>query len=192
MEDRIVEAAIACIERDGIHRITIRGIAREAGVNSAAISYYFRSEKKLVEEALRRTLSNAFGDWEALFLRDDADPVESLRTVLQEMAEGLLRYPGMVRAHLYGLFLGVERDTPFTRRFAEFLRLMEDRWQRRFPRKTEAEVRSDLVQMTSAVMLPGVFPALFPKPYGAGLRGAGERRAYVQRLVARHAAGGGK
>ena len=39
--EKIILAAIGCIEKDGLRRVTIRGIARAAGANSAAISYYF-------------------------------------------------------------------------------------------------------------------------------------------------------
>jgi DNA-binding transcriptional regulator YbjK len=38
IKDRIVLATVACIERDGIKSVTVRAIAKEAGVNVAAAS----------------------------------------------------------------------------------------------------------------------------------------------------------
>ena len=38
-KSKIIAATIDCIEREGIQTLTIRKIAREAGVNSAAINY---------------------------------------------------------------------------------------------------------------------------------------------------------
>jgi AcrR family transcriptional regulator len=55
-----VLAALTCIERDGIEATGIREIAREAGVNSAAINYYFQSKDKLLAIALERSLEQLF------------------------------------------------------------------------------------------------------------------------------------
>jgi len=61
-EKRILEATIACIEQDGIDNLTTRKIAEQAGVNIAAINYYFRSKERLVEEAKQMTLEHMRGD----------------------------------------------------------------------------------------------------------------------------------
>ncbi len=43
-EEKIILAAINCIEKYGLENTTIRKIGEEAGTNSASISYYFRSK----------------------------------------------------------------------------------------------------------------------------------------------------
>jgi AcrR family transcriptional regulator len=42
-EEKIITAAVECIEKYGIKGTTIRQIAEQAGVNIAAVNYYFRS-----------------------------------------------------------------------------------------------------------------------------------------------------
>jgi AcrR family transcriptional regulator len=56
MEDRILEAAVACIEEYGVHRLTVRRIAAKAGVNTAAINYYFRTKEQLMDKVDELTI----------------------------------------------------------------------------------------------------------------------------------------
>lgn len=186
MEERIVNAAIACIEREGLHHVTIRGIAHEAGVNSAAISYYFRSKEKLVERALRTTLSNAFEDWEKLLADRGGDLRSVLRSVLGEMCEGTRRYPGLVKAHLYDTFVEGASHTPFMRRFNEFLIALAGKMKSSASRVTDREIGIALTQVTSAILLPGIFPGLFRANIGVDLGDARSRAAYVDRLIDRY------
>jgi len=186
VEERIVNAAIACIEREGLHHVTIRGIAHEAGVNSAAISYYFRSKEKLVERALRTTLSNAFEDWEKLLADRGGDLRSVLRSVLGEMCEGTRRYPGLVKAHLYDTFVEGASHTPFMRRFNEFLIALAGKMKSSASRVTDREIGIALTQVTSAILLPGIFPGLFRANIGVDLGDARSRAAYVDRLIDRY------
>jgi AcrR family transcriptional regulator len=181
-QSRIVDAAITCIEKEGLQGVTIRGIARTAGVNSAAISYYFRSKDKLVEEALKTTLANAFEDWETLLRSTDNDFRETLKTVLTELFEGARGYPGLVKAHLYDSFVHGTYTTLFVRRFNEFLAVLSERREKAAPKMTDAA----LVQMLSAVLFPGVFAGLFRKSTAVGLSDSAARAGYVDDLVQRY------
>jgi AcrR family transcriptional regulator len=57
---RILEAAFRCLARDGYAALSVREIARDAGVNHALINYYFGSKDRLViavlDEANQRLL----------------------------------------------------------------------------------------------------------------------------------------
>lgn len=181
-----MDAAITCIEREGLHHVTIRGIAHEAGVNSAAISYYFRSKEKLVEKALRTTLANAFEDWEKLLADRRGDLRKVLRSVLGEMFEGTRRYPGLVKAHLYDTFVEGASHTPFMRRFNDFLIALAGNMKSGDSRVTDREIGIALAQVTSAILLPGIFPGLFRANIGVDLGDARSRAAYVDRLIDRY------
>jgi AcrR family transcriptional regulator len=52
--DRILAAAFAILARDGLTRATVRRITQLAGVNVAAVNYYFRSRDELVRQVLDR------------------------------------------------------------------------------------------------------------------------------------------
>jgi AcrR family transcriptional regulator len=57
VSEHLVRAAVACIRRDGIEGVTTRAIAREAGMNIAAVNYYFASKDALVAIALEHVFA---------------------------------------------------------------------------------------------------------------------------------------
>lgn len=169
-----------------MHDLTIRGIAREAGVNSAAISYYFRSKDRLIEEVLKATLANAFGDWEVLLEGREGDLEARLRTVLTEVLEGALKFPGMVKAHLYDTFTSGAAHTLFTKRLAGFLSLLARALRAHRPHVDAREAAAEAVQLMSAVFLPGILPQLFRGASGFDVLDPRSRVHYVDSLMKRY------
>ena len=154
-------------------------------MNSAAISYYFRSKKTLVAQALATSLENAFGDWEALLADGSSDRRSALRTVLLELLEGALRFPGITKAHLHDTFIYGSSRTLFAKRFSKFLASLIEERTLRFPDRRHGEVRADVVQMVSAVLFPGIMPELFRGVRGMNFSQAQRRVAYVDSLIER-------
>jgi len=183
IQGRIVEAAITCIERDGLQGVTIRSIAREAGVNSAAISYYFRSKDVLMNEALAMTLENAFGDWEVLLREKSGNLHARIRAILVEIFEGSLRFPGIVRAHLYDTFVNGTGNTAFIKRFTKFLSSLTQEMSVLFPDGSVGEIGAQIIQMVSAVLLPGILPQLYRRASGMDFSRTEGRTAYVDSLL---------
>ncbi len=94
----IIIATINCISDDGIAGATVRNITSRAGVNTAAINYYFGSRENLIEAALKETLRNAFDtDDIPRSLEDDYRTVFS--ATLSHWYDGVVQYPGITRAH---------------------------------------------------------------------------------------------
>jgi AcrR family transcriptional regulator len=182
---RILEAAITRIEAEGLRHVTIRGVAREAGANSAAISYYFGSKDRLIEEALKQTLENAFGDWERLLVREDAPRRESLRIVLGELLQGAHRFPGLTKAHLYEPFVNGRFNTPFVRRFQRFLAAMAVNIRAALPPGDRRDAGIIASQAASAVLLPGMMPGLFRRCSGMNLKDPREAERYVAQVLRR-------
>ena len=56
---RIILATIECLERFGVTGTTVRRITEAAGVNVAAINYYFGDKEALLEAALAQSLDQA-------------------------------------------------------------------------------------------------------------------------------------
>lgn len=70
--------ALALFATQGFTSVTIKDIARKAGMNTALIYYYYRDKEDLFLAALRHAINQALerhGDHDA----DDADPVEAIR-----------------------------------------------------------------------------------------------------------------
>ena len=107
----ILEAAIMTIERHGIQNVTTRLIADAAGVNNAALHYYYGTKEQLVEEALAQTVRHMGEDMDELLSR--ALPVrETLREALVYLMGGAVRYPNIIRAHFLAPISGEGASTP--------------------------------------------------------------------------------
>lgn len=59
-DQKIYEAAVRLFDRNGFHGTTIRQIAKEAGVNLALISYYYKNKKGLLEHVMIRYFEPLF------------------------------------------------------------------------------------------------------------------------------------
>ena len=86
--DRILEAAVERIARDGIDGVRIARIAMDAGVSTALVHYHFATRKALLAEALEHSFELA-GDTRTV--ETSGGPVQRLR----DMVEQCLPLPGV-------------------------------------------------------------------------------------------------
>ncbi len=112
---RLVVAAIDQIEKHGVGQVTVRKIAAAAGVNIAAVNYYFRSKEALLAAALDGSIRHMLADSEEFLARMPDDPLEALSGLLGYYLEGGLRYPNVGRAHLHDGFRADDYSGPFRR-----------------------------------------------------------------------------
>ena len=186
--DRILAAALTCMERDGIEATGIRDIAREAGVNSAAINYYFRSKDNLIRLALERSLENAFDGTIADLDRLRAEGLTArvaLERVMDDYVHHLGDYPRLAYAHLRDALVNQRYDGEAVRRSNAFL---EQLLVRLAPDERDAErareLRLLLAQAWGSLLLIGVLPRIFDGFLPLDFSDPALRARYVSRLFA--------
>jgi len=183
--EKIILAAIDCIEENGLQSLTIRSIAAKAGVNSAAISYYFGSKEKLVEEALSRTLEEFKKTPEDILEADGLDLRERLTAFFSALLDGLIRWPRLLKAHLQSPLLVGNYGTPFCDMFNSFLTDLLRRLEEMPSGQREQNLRPLIIQSISAILIPGLMPGLFQYFAGLDFADAEARKSYVEDLVNR-------
>ena len=82
--ERILEAVLAVLARDGISGVTMRAVAREAEVALGLATYYFEDKDGLVAAALERI---ADSDAALVEPTPGAEPGEALRVALHRIAD---------------------------------------------------------------------------------------------------------
>lgn len=184
VEDKIVHAAIECIERFGIHGTTNRKIAEIAGVNSAAINYYFRSKDALMQRCMQVTLQNAF-DFEENENLPGGSARERCAAIFNELVEGGLRFQGITRAHFYDLLVEGKYDSLVVEKLNEFVQRLTKDLQAREPGLEPRELELACVQITAASMMMILAPRLFAGKLGIDLTDEPTRKEFVERLVNR-------
>jgi AcrR family transcriptional regulator len=185
--DRILAAALACMERDGIEATGIRDIAREAGVNSAAINYYFRSKENLIRLALERSLENAFDEIvsELDRLRAEGLPARAaLERVMNDYVQHVGDYPRLGYAHLREALVNQRYDGEAVRRLNAFLEQLLQRLAPEGDSERARELRLLLMQAWGSLLLLGVLPRLFEPFLKLDFSDAEVRERFVSVLFA--------
>jgi AcrR family transcriptional regulator len=183
MELKIIEAAIACIEKYGFQEATVRRIAQEAGVNVAAINYYFRSKEHLMERVMQVTLGNAF-DWTHFKESEEYPPKERLVAILDHLTAGAQAYPEMSRAHFIAPLIEKDYGSAAYVKFNEFLEKLYGDLMARGAEPDPWQLRMAVMQaVTASIIGLGLFPDLLSGFAGKDLRDPGIRRQYIESLV---------
>ncbi len=184
IEEKIITATVECIEKYGIKGTTIRQIAETAGVNIAAINYYFRSKDILIDRCMQQTLHNAF-DWEDVQKLPGSTANEHCKAVFMDILEGGLNYPGITRAHFYDLLVNGDYQSPLTRAVSDFTEKLVVDLKNRGANLPDDELYLACIQIMDAVMMLVLTPKLFAEKYGMSLDDPQRQKQYVYRLVDR-------
>jgi len=184
-EQRLIEAAIECIEAYGVQGATTQRIAERAGVHHTSINYYFRSKEQLIRRALAVTLRNAFC-WEDFAESEGYDARERLVHILTTLIQGAHKYPGISRAHISETVLHRNYDTPAIRQLNAFLGELEQDLCNRDPSLAGNELKMALSQIMGCAFLYGALaPGFFNGYSGMDLTDAETTERFVRRLVDR-------
>jgi AcrR family transcriptional regulator len=182
-QEKIILAAIDCIEEEGIQDVTIRSIANKAGVNSAAINYYFRSKDNLMAMVLENTAKHFVSDLLEYLNAEDQDMKQQIRNMFNYILDGAIRYPRISLANAYDTLVEKREDTPFARHIRSLLESMLAAFKAYKPDAKPAELAFLIVRLVSAVMLPSLTPEMFNGFAGLDFRDEHTRRRYVESIV---------
>jgi AcrR family transcriptional regulator len=184
IEERIIAAAIACIEQYGLQGATNRKIAKMAGVNSAAINYYFRSKDVLIERCMQATLASIY-PWSEAGGLPGSTPGECCAAVFDQLIQTACRLPGVTRALFYDLLVSGSPASPAVSRLNQFLVQLAQSLLAKGTEMAEEELHLATAQVAAAVLLVSLAPRIFEEGFGLDLNDADMRQVFVQRLVDR-------
>lgn len=100
--ERILASAIDILEREGPDGATTRAIAAAAGVNIAAINYYYRTKDGLLSEALASSWKHALEDIGESLRSEPWNPETGLLEIARYLLEGSRLFPRVTRTFLAG------------------------------------------------------------------------------------------
>ena len=176
----ILLAAIETIEALGVQNVTTRAIAERAGVNNAALHYYYGTKERLVEEAMGLSLQHWLEDTSEQ-LANPGSAREKLSAMFDYLIDGDLRYPNLIRAHLYAPLMEGQPKTALMRVFATWLEQTCAVLDPLFPQR-RAELRMAVFAAILALLNAGLMPALPGHPE-LDLRDDAARKRFVDYLV---------
>jgi TetR/AcrR family transcriptional regulator, regulator of cefoperazone and chloramphenicol sensitivity len=182
-EEKIIIATITCIEKNGIHSITIRDIAKEAGVNIASINYYFRSKENLLEETLKFSLLQSFEENIEEIAEANKEPYSEFRALINDLVDGSIKWPNMVKAHLYNAFTKNDYNGLFFKWADDYLNRLMNKAESFIPEERKKYIKLSLVQMVSAVLFKSIFPDLFKEFLAMDLSDNEQQTQYIDCML---------
>lgn len=123
-KEQILDAALKVAVQKGIANVTVRDVAKEAGVNIAAINYYFSSKKRMLEE-----MEVLFRDnFREAFTALDVEGLPAEEKLLSWMSGALeyaVHYPGIILLLRDKLLLNVDEPQNAAMRFELVRRIIQ-------------------------------------------------------------------
>lgn len=187
VRERIFLAALACIEQQGIDNVTVRGIAKEANVNSAAINYYFGTKDRLIEQVLSRTLREGLGgsldEFEDFVNARGGDVRAALKEFLPMFFGQMVSWPRLAEAQLHEALTQQVYDSPAIKEIDSFLTRFLEIVRPIVPERTEDEHWRAVLHLWLPMMFLGMLPHAFEASGKTSVADENWRDAYVHRLL---------
>jgi AcrR family transcriptional regulator len=137
--------------------VTTRRIAEEAGVNNAALHYYFGTKENLVEQALAMILQRMQDDTSVILSNQEGYP-ERLGALFQYLCDVLLKYPNLVRAHLTGPLMEKNPNSPFLNMTDTWLDRTCAEFEDSLTDEVHTRLRMAFQAAVSAILVAGLLP----------------------------------
>jgi AcrR family transcriptional regulator len=91
--DLILSAAERVVMRDGVMRLTIDAVAREAKLSKGGVLYHFGTKETLIQAMLERLIQYCEREM-AAHQQHDGEPGSWTRAYVRKTSEPMLAYPG--------------------------------------------------------------------------------------------------
>lgn len=155
-KDHILLSTIEAIEKYGLEKLTTRLIAEEAGVNNAALHYYYGTKENLVEAALNQTVNHMLEDSKTI-MSSDRSIETRLRELLVYIIEGVERFPNIVRAHLMGPIYNANGKEELTQLLSAWINLASNTIRESGSGISSQSIKFSLDMIFSYVIMFGLF-----------------------------------
>ena len=98
---KIIDATIQLIrEEKDVDKITIREIAKRAGIAKSMINYHFQSKENLIDNAVQSFISSIIREGDNKLQKVEMEPEERLRKRVKQAAAYLALNPGISRVSI--------------------------------------------------------------------------------------------
>jgi TetR/AcrR family transcriptional regulator, regulator of cefoperazone and chloramphenicol sensitivity len=184
IKQKILYGTIECVEKYGLRNVTTRRITEMSGVNVAAINYHFGSKENLINAVLKITLDEGFvNNIEDYSEHWEKNTRHALVNYLKDTVKGMMNYPGLTRAHFSGSFNNNNNDSYSIQRLNQFLKTFHDLISNLMKTDAEKQQKQEIVQIWSALMLPGMMPGVFEEFLGYDLTDPDDQAEYIESIL---------
>ncbi len=184
-KEQILQATITCIEKWGIAGVTARRVAQIAGVNIAAINYYFGTKENLLNETFKTTSEHLSLDTGMLLSAKSLSSFSLIKIFLTFISIGIHKYPRLVHTFINNPDVAPEYLQSLQDNFHVFVRSAAECMVHENPSIVPIDAERSIVQMIYGVL--GTSLTFMINETGWGdLSNPSLREAYIDFLVSRY------
>lgn len=138
-KEKIIRATTQLInDESDMNNISMRLIAKTAGLNVSSINYYFQTKDNLIQESIRIRGIRVIKRWFDVASTLNVDPVSKLRIFMKNLGEFYARHPNVMKILTHNeVFKYVQDDTLTAMEYGLVLPLLKEI----FPEKSEGEIK---------------------------------------------------
>ena len=178
-KSKIINITLKLLGNESINKISIRRIAMEAGVNVAAINYYFGSKENLVKQAFK-----TFGikTREIFYLLQDKQmrPQLRLKKFLVKFSEHMTEYPGFTRSMIEQVLSGSPLPGPLLQNMKTGKENLLTVFKEMYPEIKTEDLVIHLFQVMAGLVYPVLFGNLINSIYGFDYNKTNTRKKYLE------------
>jgi AcrR family transcriptional regulator len=181
-KEHILLSAIGAIEKFGLPNLTTRMIAEHAGVNNAALHYYFGTKENLIDAAMKQTKEHMLEDIEVI-LSGDSPIKDRVSEMLTYIIEGSIRYPNIIRAHMIGPLLNSQRQAELADLLNTWVTVSAEAIQPYVSRKSASDLKLILNMLFSVIWTFGLFAEDYENYGWINLKDSEERKNFLDNAI---------
>jgi TetR/AcrR family transcriptional regulator, regulator of cefoperazone and chloramphenicol sensitivity len=105
-KDKIIHATLHLITEEGdINNLSVRRIAKIAGVNFSTINYYFQTKDNLIRKSIEIAVNKVISRWIDLNKSLDMEPLKKLRLLMKNTGDYYAKHPNVMKIALMNTFI---------------------------------------------------------------------------------------
>jgi hypothetical protein len=96
-KNKIINKTFEILVNEEIEKVTIRKIAKDAGVAVSAINYHFGSKENLISIAIKDAIGKMVESYKELYIKSEGNPIDKLKMVLKATCKYIIEHPRIVK-----------------------------------------------------------------------------------------------
>ena len=181
-KNHILLATIEAIEKYGVQNLTTRVIAGEAGVNNAALHYYYGTKEELIDLALELTLNHMLEDTVEILACEESIQ-ERLDSLFNYIIDGVLKYPNLIRAHLNEPLMNSNANSPLLKIFDIWVSEICKALENDLSTTAIMDLKYTIFSVISSIIMAGLLPFYNKNFPPVDFNNEQTRSQYVKHLI---------
>jgi AcrR family transcriptional regulator len=180
---RILETTMNLLLKGLPEEITTRQIADLAGVNVAAIHYYFQTKEHLIDEAVLAASTTGFAYISDIREKTELTPAERLKEILRIYAVALVDFPGISKTAYQTFLFRQHPNEKYLEYFRKLFEAVKENLKEVSGEHDEKVIAQKALIALSAIICPFLLEGALGGSDGVDYADRADREKYIELVL---------